>query len=1178
MDLPKFLQSLSRLNHDRELPGDQLPDLHWQTALEQTGSSTSIALMQVLNLAVGCLAAEEIYCEVGCLPGATLIAALANHPEQMAYAIADPASVQAQPQMLDRLTEHLAQFNLQEQIYFCCQNFEEFFADWREAELTDRIGVYFYNGASDYRSLMLGLLLAKSCLAEQALILIRQDNSEVAQQAIWDFLAAHAQVKWRQDLMSIAAEKFGLESNILILEWDATSTEFNASFDWQAYRHPQVIQAIYDLPASFEIDVEALCREAVQLHVQGQLDAAEQMYKQILQHDSNQTAVWQQLGMLYYLKDEFDAAIVVLHRAIELNSQDALPYQILGLCLEQKSAFESAIAAYQQALTLKPDYTDALNRLGELLAKQGAFSQAEALYRRAIAIDATQISSYISLGDVLLEQKQFTAAIDEYRKALEIQRQNPYLWEKFATAHEMNGNLQQAQLYNIYALYYHSHHEEAIEQFRQLFTIKDLDTVEGCFILYNSFYQCSDLQAATSCLDQVSKLRPDDQFLQIASQLILPIVYQAPEEIEQFRQRYQQALEQISHQVEQATLQSESINIDFIRSTVPFYLANQGRNDRPILELYGKLLHGSIADKYPDLAQPVALPAKQLSAKIRIGYVANSLKNDSANRWAVGWLKHHDRSQFEIYCYSIESDSDFRTDHFKLLSDSFSYLPANDLEAAAQQIRADQLDILVFLAIGNRPKVANLAATRLAPIQCSAWGHPVTSGLPTIDYFLSGDLMEPENAQDHYTEKLVRLPNLGICYPQPVIPAATKTRADFGIREDAVVYLSCQLIFKYLPQHDYLLPEIIRRVPQAQIVFVLRSTAKNQVNPSLERQFRQRLSQAFARVGLNMDDHCLFLRGQDWSGYTSLLRCVDAFLDTLEFSGGHTTFDAIACNLPIVTHAGQLMRGRQSYGMLSMLGVTETIAQSEAEYLEIAVRLGLEPDWRQTISQRMSQRQNQLFDDTTCVQGLEQFYQQVVQAKQTQVTDGGFVDRAPQPENVKSILHVGCGPYHPQALPDLLRTPEWREVRLDIDPAVQPDIIGSITDMHAVLSASVDAVYSSHNLEHVYAHEVPIALAEFYRVLKPGGFALIIVPDIQKVAEYVAQGKLEEPLYVSPYGPIAAIDILYGFRTALAQGNHFMAHRTAFTVETLRQKLQEAGFSQVEMHKEGFNLCTRGYK
>lgn len=178
----------------------------------------------------------------------------------------------------------------------------------------------------------------------------------------------------------------------------------------------------------------------------------------------------------------------------------------------------------------------------------------------------------------------------------------------------------------------------------------------------------------------------------------------------------------------------------------------------------------------------------------------------------------------------------------------------------------------------------------------------------------------------------------------------------------------------------------------------------------------------------------------------------------------------------------------------------------------------------------------------------------------------------------KLVLHVGCGPYTPRALHSTFRTEQWQEIRLDINPAFEPDIVASLTDMAAIPAESVDAVWSSHNVEHLYEHEVPIALKEFYRVLKLGGFALITLPDIQGVAEYVAQGYLEEPLYIAPAGPICAIDILYGHRRFISQGNHFMAHKTGFTAHTLGQKLIRAGFIKVEVKREDLNLWAVAYK
>jgi SAM-dependent methyltransferase len=176
---------------------------------------------------------------------------------------------------------------------------------------------------------------------------------------------------------------------------------------------------------------------------------------------------------------------------------------------------------------------------------------------------------------------------------------------------------------------------------------------------------------------------------------------------------------------------------------------------------------------------------------------------------------------------------------------------------------------------------------------------------------------------------------------------------------------------------------------------------------------------------------------------------------------------------------------------------------------------------------------------------------------------------AEAPPMVRSLLHVGCGMADPRKLPDAFFAPgEWREVRLDLDPGVAPDIIASITDMAMVDTASFDAVWSAHNLEHLFAHEVPFALREFRRVLRRGGFALITLPDLQRAAELVAQDRLAEPAYVSPAGPIAPLDMLYGHGAAISAGNHFMAHRTGFTARTLEAALVAARFDSVRVVRD----------
>ena len=186
---------------------------------------------------------------------------------------------------------------------------------------------------------------------------------------------------------------------------------------------------------------------------------------------------------------------------------------------------------------------------------------------------------------------------------------------------------------------------------------------------------------------------------------------------------------------------------------------------------------------------------------------------------------------------------------------------------------------------------------------------------------------------------------------------------------------------------------------------------------------------------------------------------------------------------------------------------------------------------------------------------------------------------ATAPEEAKTVLNVGCGYPLRQKLHPHFHGSEWREIRLDLDPAVHPDIICSITDMTPVATSSVDAIWSSHNLEHLPRHEVSLALREFIRVLKPRGLLLLTLPDLRQVAQLVVDDRLEDQAYNSSSGPITPLDMIFGHSASLARGNSFMAHRTGFTARTLQRALVEAGFTEVSL-REGtsFDLWATAYR
>ena len=179
----------------------------------------------------------------------------------------------------------------------------------------------------------------------------------------------------------------------------------------------------------------------------------------------------------------------------------------------------------------------------------------------------------------------------------------------------------------------------------------------------------------------------------------------------------------------------------------------------------------------------------------------------------------------------------------------------------------------------------------------------------------------------------------------------------------------------------------------------------------------------------------------------------------------------------------------------------------------------------------------------------------------------------------KTVLNVGCGYPPRQKLHPHFHGPEWREIRLDLDPAVGPDIVCSMTDMSPISASTIDAVWSSHNLEQLQRHEVPLALAEFIRVLKPQGLLLLTLPDLQQVAQLVVEDRIEDQAYLSSSGPITALDMIFGHTASLARGNQLMAHRTGFTARMLQKVLVEAGFVQVSLRAgTAFDLWATAHK
>ena len=480
-------------------------------------------------------------------------------------------------------------------------------------------------------------------------------------------------------------------------------------------------------------------------------------------------------------------------------------------------------------------------------------------------------------------------------------------------------------------------------------------------------------------------LFPKNILLERLNQSILPVIYKDFEEIKFYRDRFHRLLNKLIKYTKLNTLQEQQDAFYSFQIGTNFYLSYQGKNDLIIQKKYGNYVYKIMNKMYPHCFNPRFLSQDIANRKIRIGYISPNLHG--LGILYLSWIKYRDQSKFESYVYDISgNDENIKNEYleirenFKTYSDSMKFISytvnTSTVNDFCSCIIRDNLDILIFPEIGLDLKMTVLYCLRLAPIQCTTWGHPMTSGSPNIDYFLSSDIMEPKNADEHYSEQLVRLPNLGFSIEDPVLPSLNKERSDFQLQENSIVFLCCQALFKYLPQHDYIFPSIALHNQSFQFVFI-----DSFLGPVITNSFKKRIDKAFAKFGLNYENHCVFLSRLTLNEFLILNQLADIFLDCCSWSGGLTTKDAIACSLPIVTCPGKIMRARQSYGMLQMIGVTETIAETEEEYIEIAVRLGLDHEWRQAVRDKMTANKHRLFNDKECIEGLETFFQEAIHKK-----------------------------------------------------------------------------------------------------------------------------------------------------------------------------------------------------
>jgi len=619
----------------------------------------------------------------------------------------------------------------------------------------------------------------------------------------------------------------------------------------------------------------------------------------------------------HHQRGQLEEAISLYQQVLQARPAHPEALHLLGVCRQQQGVLEEAIALMQQALAQQPWFPDAHYNLAIALKQVGYLEEAKAHLQQALEQGGPDPEVLYQLGLVLRQQGEWEAALVPLLQALELQ---PGFTD---AAHILAILLRDC-----------GQEEEAAKLFYQLWQADP-----------------ADLAAALGwCVSQ------------------LPLLYDAPEQIASARQRYRQALEEVKARWEQLPRDPETLEqaAAGVGSVQPFFLPYQGQNDRELQQLYGSLVGEVMAARYP---QP-SLPRQRRPGRLRVGIVSGLFRDHSV--WKIltrGWVEALDRSQVALYGFHTSAIQDEIT---RSLPSRFEQFVAGSRSLMEWQavIREAQLDVLLYPEVGIDPVCAQLAALRLAPVQAMAWGHPQTSGLPTMDVFISSELMEPPDGASHYTEQLLLLPGLGTYYiPSEVAPASVDWQA-WGVDPDRVLYLCAQSLFKYLPQYDEVFPRIAREVGRCQFLFL-----QGRLSQGIRQRFWQRLQRAFRAYGLAAEDYVLLLPELSPAEYAAYNALGDVYLDSIGWSGGNTTLEALPHGLPIVTLPGSLMRGRHTYAILQQMELHETIASSLDEYVQIAVRLGLDDRWREEVGRQVKARQERVYRDPAPIRALEAWLQ-----------------------------------------------------------------------------------------------------------------------------------------------------------------------------------------------------------
>jgi protein O-GlcNAc transferase len=586
----------------------------------------------------------------------------------------------------------------------------------------------------------------------------------------------------------------------------------------------------------------------------------------------------------------------------------------LGLRHHQAGEHAKAEALYRQVLDGHPGDFNATHLLGVLLAERGDFDGAVELLERAVQLNPGYADARSNLagacrdrGALLRGQGRLAEAADSLGRALSLK-------PDFAEAHQELGNVMTAL----------GEWRQALVHFRT-----------------------------------AQSLRPERAEAPWAAAMAeIPAVYANAEEPGERRAAFTRALAQLD-----LWLRTQPPPEAFRAVAVhqPFYLAYQEEPNRDLLVRYGRLC----ADLMAPWQKAAGLAPRSATrrARTRVGVVSAHLYDHSV--WGAlirGWVARLDRKKFELHLFHLGTRRDAETQFAQSRAAGFTD-GKRRFEEWAGLIHAAQLDVVIYPEIGMDATTAKLASLRLAPVQAASWGHPETTGLPTMDYYLSAEDLEPADAAGHYSEKLVLLPHLGCWLPRRRVQAQPGAAPAGG----GPLLVCPGTPFKYAPAQDRVLTEIARRLGRCRFVFFAGQP------PQLAAQLERRLRDSFGRAGLSYERHVSFLPWQSLERFHGVLVEADLYLDSVGFSGFNTALQAVQCGLPVVAREGRFMRGRLASGILRRMGIAELVAPSDDDYIELVVALVRDTARREALRNRIVEARAGLFEDEAPIAGLQQF-------------------------------------------------------------------------------------------------------------------------------------------------------------------------------------------------------------